>query len=218
MTPTVTGAWLLAIVLWLLPVVILQVVRAHRYRPLWAVALDVPFAVALDLLSVMLLARFVRLEVAILLSRPAWLIGGAAVLVRRWRRSRELPEWPAVLRAKDLLAAVAAGALAVASCSVISFNYLVADSGWHVSLVTTLVTEKIPFMNALSPREVLHYHFSGDVLAAEFRTFSFDVISAARALPTAHDAMFAAMAFTLTLLCISIGLSPPVAAAFSGAA
>jgi hypothetical protein len=54
--------------------------------------------------------------------------------------------------------------LAVLSRSGISYKFLVRDTDWYVRLVSAIATQKLPFVNALSGKEVLHYHFSGDVL------------------------------------------------------
>jgi hypothetical protein len=217
MTPTVRAAWMLAIALWLVPIVVLQVVRAKRDRELWAVALDVPLAVALDLLSILVMARFVRLETAALVSRPAWVLGGGAMVA--WRTLRhDPPRWPRCLRASLLLAGATSGALAVLSASGISYRFVVWDLDWHIPLVTAIAAQKLPFVNALSPKEVLHYHFSGDVLAVLIRALSFDVVSAPRALHTGHDLMFFAMACTLAWLAVAQGLRPWWSAILGGVA
>jgi hypothetical protein len=206
MTRTVVCAWLLAMILWSVPIIVLQVVRAHRDRPVWAMALDVPFAIAFDLLSVLGLARFMHLETAVLVSRVVWVLAGIVAIVGHWCRDGTRVEWPSALRGMDVLAVAGAGALAIASCSRISYRFVVWDSGWHIPIVASIASQKLPFINPLSGTEVLHYHFSGDVLAAVIRTLSFNVISAPRALHTAHDLMFAAMAGTVTLLSIAFGL------------
>jgi hypothetical protein len=217
MSRTLASADALSIALWALPVVVLQVVRARRERPAWAVALDVPLAVALDLLAILALTRLVRLETAVLASRPAWVLAGAALVARRCRRG-DPPRWPSAIRRGDVLAAATAGALAVLVCSGISYKYLVWDMEWHIPLVASLAAQKIPFVNALSPNERLHYHFTGDVLAAAFRTLSFDVVSAPRALHTAHDVMFCALAATVALLSIALGLKRRLSAALGALA
>jgi hypothetical protein len=204
MTRAVAGAELASLALWIVPIAVVQIVRLRRDRTAWQMALDVPFAVALDLLTILTMTRLVRLEQAALLSRPLWILGGTSVTL--WRKRRGLgPAWPSAVHFRDLLAAALAAGLAVAACSNISHKYLVWDMEWHAPLVTTLGGQKLPFVNALSPREVLHYHFAGDVLAAVVRALSFDVLSAPRALHVAHDAMFAAIAGSVTLLWIGLG-------------
>ncbi len=216
MSSTVRIAWLLSIGAWLVPILVLQVVRSRRDRPVWEIALDVPFAVALDLLSILVVTRFVHLETAALVSRPAWIVGGAALATVRWRRRGWRPRWPAALEARALLAALASGALAIACYSGISFHYDVWDYGLHVPTVTAIASQQLPFINALSGTQVLHYHFAGDVLAAVLRTLSFDVISSMRALHTAHDLMIAAIAGTVSLLAMGLGLRRRWSAVLSG--
>lgn len=218
MSPSVRTAWLLSMAAYLIPILVLQVLRSRSARPLWQVALDVPFAVALDLLGILVLTRWVRLETVILASRPVWLVGGAVLAVWRWRRHGWRPRWPAELGARDLLAAMVAGGIAVVMCWPISYEYRVWDYGLHVPNVTAIASQRLPFINALSGTDVLHYHFAGDVLAAIFRTLSLDVVSAMRAMHTAHDVMFAAVAGTVTLLSIGLGLRRRWSAALGGVA
>ncbi len=206
MSAAVRTAWLLAIAAWLIPIAVMQLVRLRRERELWAIALDVPFAVALDLLIILVLTRYVHLETAILVSRPAWIVVGAAMAVWRWRRHGWRPRWPSALGARDLLAAMTASALVVVVYSRISYRYLVWDWDLHFSNVTAMESQELPFINALSGTEIFHYHFSGDALAATLQTLSFDVISAMRALHTGHDLMLAAVAGSVTLLSIGLGL------------
>jgi hypothetical protein len=217
MSSTVKAAWLLSIAAWAIPILVLQVVRARRDRQLWEIALDVPFAVALDVIAMLVFARLVRLETAILLSRPAWIAAGAALVVGRWRHGVR-PRWPVALGARDVLAVLASSALAVGVCASISYDYLVWDHNLHIVNVTAMASQKLPFINALSGTDVLHYHFTGDVLAAALRTFALDVVSAMRALHTGHDLMFAAVAGSVTLLSIGLGLRRRWSAALGGLA
>src|SRR5258708_5705724 len=69
----------LAAVLYLLPLAVLQLWRARADRPGWEIALDIPFAVSIDLLVILLLARFTTLEHAVVLSRVGWSAGAAAM-------------------------------------------------------------------------------------------------------------------------------------------
>ncbi len=206
MSSSVRLAWLLSMAAWLVPILVLQIVRSRRDRPLWEIALDIPFGVALDLLSILAATRFVHLETAALASRPAWAIGAAAIATYRWRHHGWRPRWPTALGARDLLAALAAGALAVTCYSGISFHYDVWDYGLHIPTVTAIASQPLPFVNPLSGTQVLHYHFAGDVLASVVRTLSFDVISSMRALHTGHDLMIAAIASTVALLSMGLGL------------
>jgi hypothetical protein len=81
-----------------------------------------------------------------------------------------------------------------------------------------MASQKLPFINALSGTQVLHYHFGGDVLAVIVRTLSLDVISSMRSLHTCHDAMMAAMAVTVALLSIGLGLRRRLSAVLGGLA
>jgi hypothetical protein len=202
---TVAGSSALAIVAYLIPIAVVLLVRARRERSTWETALDVPFAVAVDLLSVLLLTLVVRLETAVLVSRPLWLAGGGALA---WARKRAGTwGWPAALGWRDTLWVLAAPALAVLACSPISRNYDIWDTEWHIGLASALVGQRLPFINALSQQDTLHYHFTGDVLAGMLKVLSWQVISASRALHLAHDTMFALVGLTVALLVLGTRLT-----------
>lgn len=190
----------LAVFLYLVPLVVIAVVRARRGRQTWEMALNLPLAVALDLLSVLALARFMRLETAVLVSRPLWLGGGlAVVLARRWR-GRPWPAWPAALGGRAIARAGGAAAVAVALSMVVSRPCLNVDRRWHIPLVASLRGQTLPFHNVYDPRGLLAYHYAGDVLAAELQTLSGAVLHASLALSLAHDIFFGLTAASLALL------------------
>ena len=138
---TVAGSSALAIVAYLIPIAVVLLVRARRGRSTWETALDVPFAVAVDLLSILLLTLVVRLETAVLASRPLWLAGGGALT---WARKRAGTwGWPAALRWRDTLWVLAAPALAVLACSPISRKYDIWDTEWHLGLSTALIGQRL---------------------------------------------------------------------------
>src|SRR5216117_3882389 len=90
------GPSLFAAAIFLIPIVGLLVVRGRREQPLWELATSIPAAVAVDLLSVLLLCRLMTLETAAIVSRGLWFVGLAAVWARRVRQS-DRPRWPRVL-------------------------------------------------------------------------------------------------------------------------
>jgi len=217
MSPTVWSAWTICIATWFVPVLVLQFLRAHRDRALWEIALDIPFVVAIDLLSILCLTRLVHLEMAALVSRPAWIVVGLIVGIVRWRKGWR-PRLPRALGTGDVAAALGAAIMTTAVYRYISFHYDVHDKGLHVPNVTGIASQKIPFINALSGTQKLQYHFGADVLAALLRTLSWDVISSMRALHTAHDLTCALAAATVTLLAIGLGLRRRWSALFGGVA
>ncbi len=191
-----TAASLAAILIYLVPVVVLLGCRARRERPLWAAALDVPLAVAVDLLLVLSLARFVTLEAAAWASRAIWIAGGLAYVARR----RAQLAWPQEAGRPALGAAALAGAVAVGASMLGSRPYSIWDRKWHTPLVASLRGQRIPFANVFSRHEVLHYHFTGDAHAAMVQAFSLDVIHSSLALSVAHDVLFGLTGVTLALL------------------
>src|SRR5882757_7680371 len=96
-----------AAALYLAPLIAFAVLRFSRERPAWVIALDLPFAVSLDLLGVLLLTRIVTLEVAVLVSRPLWAILLTASAIRRRRRG-DFVVWPKTLSAKTIVTLVVA--------------------------------------------------------------------------------------------------------------
>lgn len=205
------GSLFLALATYLLPLVLLGVMRARRDRTLQELALDPPLFVAIDLLMTYALARLMRLEWAILASRVIWLAVAAGVLLWK-RRTGDKPALPAALDrhagAIGVVGAIAGASLslwytrpwagphaAVRAC-------MPADSRWHVPLVASLQGQKIPFHNIYQPGLQLSYHYAGDVLAAQLKTFSLDVMHSSLALAVAHATMFALMG-----LCIAWWMS-----------
>lgn len=212
----VVFASLVAALLYLVPVVALPALRSRRGRALWEIALDIPLAVAIDLLVIMALARLVPLQAAVLISRPAWALAAAGVLVVRRRRQVPLPEWPVALGRREILLAVIAALLAVGLSLLLSRPYHIWDRGWHTPLVSAIRGQRIPFMNVYEPHGGLYYHFSGNVLAAELQTLSFAVINATLALSLAHDIVFGLLGVVIAWLLRAWGVRS-ITAAVAGA-
>ena len=196
-------ATVLGVALYLLPIVAVSIARSSRSTPIWRIALTLPEVVAFDMLGVMTLARFVRLETAVLVSRPAWVIG---VIATMWaRRGRERPRWPRGLRVGHALAAVGAAVASFELSALLSRPYHMWDRHWHIPLVTLLRAEKIPFDNTFEPGRVLHYHLTGDVLAAMLQTLSLGIANSSLALSVAHDVMFGLIGASAALLLFAFG-------------
>ena len=211
-----------AIVLVLLPVAVVLAFRARSDRPLWALALDVPLAVSLDLLLVLSLTRFVRLEIATWVSRGLWLAAGAAIYARR--RRVDGPAWPSALGKPELGLAGLGALLGFALSAQASWPYSIWDRKWHTPLVSSLRGQRLPFANVFDRGEVLHYHFAGDVHAAMVQSLSFGVIHSSLALSVAHDVLFALLGASMVLLFQGlagrrgalVGLAVTVAAILAG--
>jgi hypothetical protein len=190
-----------AVLLWALPVSAWWAARAVRGGRLWEYALDVPVAIAVDLLSVLVMARFVTLETAILVSRPAWILAGIVSVLRRGPRSRHSRlGWPAP---RVLLAVGTAAAAAFWLSTTISRSFAISDRPLHGPLVPSITAQALPFQHVYGGP--LHYHVAGDLFAALLRTLSFDVISSNLALSLAHDVLFAVSAVLTGLLMIGLG-------------
>ncbi len=201
----------LAVLLYLLPVVVLAVARTDRERPLWAFALDIPLAVALDLLGNLAVSFLLPLETAALVTRALWLAGGLAVVRRR--RSQASFGWPAALGGRALAAVATSAAAATGLSLLLSRPYAIWDRYWHFPLVSSIAAQRLPFHNVFQPETVLRYHFSGDVLASELVAFSGRVLHGSLALSLGHDVVFGLLGASLALLCLSSGHRGAVAIA-----
>jgi len=197
---------LLVALVYLLPVGVVFALRARDERTLWEMAGDMPFAVAADMLLVLLLARFMVLDVAALASRALWLAGAGGALWRR--RGRRPLVWPGALDARAALQVGVLALLALGLSLTLSRACAVWDRDWHIPLVASLGGQRVPFQNVYGAGAAtgLYYHFTGDVLASMLRAFSGDAPHASLALSLAHDVLFALLGAELGLLAAALGL------------
>jgi hypothetical protein len=198
-------ATVLCIALYLFPLIAVLVTESSRSLPIWRIALTLPAVAAFDMLGIMALARFTRLETAILVSRPAWLVATAGTVLWRWRARRERPRWPVDLHTDQVLGTAAAAVIAFRISELLSRPYHIWDRHWHVPLVTLFRAERIPFDNAYDPGHTMHYHITGDVLGALFQTLSLGIANSSLALSVAHDVMFGLIGACATLLMFAFG-------------
>lgn len=173
-------------------------------------ALGPPLALAVDLLVVLAMSRLVRLELAALITRGLWVAAAGALGVVRPRAS-----WgrPRVLTPRCVATVLAAFALAVLLSMYISRPYAIFDRVWHIPLVASLRAQRVPFVNVFDPTMGLHYHFSGDVLAAVAQTLSGNVLHSSLALSVTHDVVFGETAASLALLFVHLGVRGPASVA-----
>lgn len=207
----------LAVVLYLVPAAVLVLARSRRDRASWEVALDMPLAVAADLLLVLLVARAITFEAAVLASRVAWIAAGGLAAGARRVRSHALA-WPAAFDLGTVGACAAAAAAGACVSLWISRDAAVWDRELHVTLVSSLRGQTLPLANPFQPSEALHYHFAGDALASMFQVLSFDRLNAAHALSLSHDVLFALLAATVALLARDLARLGWAASALAGVA
>lgn len=205
----VTWMGVLAALLYVIPLTLVAIARSRRDRRLWEMALDIPLLVALDLLGILLLARFVTLQNAILISRPAWALAGVAGIVIRRRKG--LLAWPSALSKKGVAIVLIAAAASVVLSMGLSRVCHNADRAWHIPLVSSLQAQRIPFSNVYEPGGLLAYHYTGDVYGAIFQTLSMRVIHASHALALAHDVAFGLTGASIALLLLWLHIQHPLA-------
>jgi hypothetical protein len=186
-----------SIALYLLPLAVVALQRAERSRTVWISAFDLPLWVACDLFCVLLLARFVRLEIATLLTRAVWL---AALPVVIWRRRVALEHCFELARLRAWVLPVIMAAVGVAISLRLSIPCAIWDRHWHIPLVASLRGQTFPFHNVFDLPSRLDYHYAGDVLAAMLQSLSFAHLHASNTLSRAHDLMFAFIGLFLGLL------------------
>jgi hypothetical protein len=166
-------------------------------------AVELALGVAVDLLSVLLLAHVCTLETATLISRGAWGVVGGAAVVRWWRAGGRLERpSPEQLRSLGMLALVVGGAVWLSMS--LSRPCSIWDREWHIPLVSALRGQRLPFQNVYLPAQPLFYHFAGDAQAAMLQALSGGRLHAALALSLLHDIMFALVA--LNVVCFFRGL------------
>jgi hypothetical protein len=204
----VVFAQIVAVLVYLVPVVLVAVLSARRERGLGDLAVLVPAAVAVDLLFVLLLCRVVRLEWAAFISRGLWLAGGALWFDRRQRRHGLRPARPAALDGRAIAGIAIAMLAAAALSAVLSRPNAIWDRELHIPFVASLRGQQMPFASPYEPGAAFHYHFSGDVLASMLQIFSFDVLNASLALSLAHDVMFALIGLATALALLASGPKP----------
>lgn len=196
---------LVAAAIYLLPIILFTALRCRRQSSLWQLATDIPLAIAVDLLGVMLLARFMRLELASLVSRGLWLAG--LVVWSVWRaKKRDFPAPPDGLGWRLLVSALCQSVLAVLCSLTLSRHANVWDREWHIPLTSSLRGQRLPFGNVYEPRVELAYHYTGDVLGSMLQTYSRDAMHSSLALSVAHDLMFALLSVTLAFTLAAVGI------------
>jgi hypothetical protein len=193
-----------AVLLYTLPVGCLFLMRARRDQELWDIALGIPLTMVIDVFGILLLARIVRLENAIFISRALWVL--CAVLITLLRRRRgDPPAWPISLGIPQMASAALGATVAV----LISLDFLRpafgADGSWHVPLATSMLGQQVPFSNVYQPELNLAYHYSGDVIAGAIRTLSFGVMHMAVGHSYLHTVLFGLTGSTIALLLLWSG-------------
>ncbi len=196
-------AVLVASLLTVLPVFVVLGRSWRRDADAATLGLGVPLAVAVDLLVVLLLARVVRLEIAVLVSRAGWLVAAGTSVVQRPTSPRG---WPAALTPRLTATVAGAAMLAYFLSTHFSRPYVIWDRDWHIPLVGSLRGQRLPFMNVYDRTSGLHYHFSGDVLASMVQVLSGCTLHSSLALSVAHDLLFAETGAALVLLFAHLGV------------
>lgn len=199
-----TLAWaLLGTVGYLAPLLFVFLLRAQPERSAWQAALDVPCTLALDLIAILLLGRWLTLEVASFVVRGLWLVVFAFGIRRR---AATLAAWWRVVRLRSWLGPLSCALLAGSLSATLSFACGVWDRYWHIPLVGSMRGQRTPFFNVYEIGRPLYYHYGGDALASVLQGFSFNHIHSAYALMRAHDLLFALIGLLIAGILPSLGL------------
>lgn len=210
----ITLSALVAASILLAPYVGLALLRAKSERSIGSVAAWLGAALAADLLGILMIARAMSLERAAWTARGLWAVG----LLLAWRRRASSEARPSLaVSPAARWSVIASSAAALGLSLLLSRPYAIWDRLWHIPLVSVLRAQRVPFVNVYDPATPLHYHFSGDVLAALVQVYSFDVLHASHALSLAHDALYACLGAMLGAWLSEIGVKRAVAAAASTA-
>src|SRR5260370_41872167 len=173
----------------LIPIVVFLFLPCRRDKPAWQLALNVPAAVAYDLLLILLLARLMPLDAAAWVSKAMWIFYGITVLSLR-RRQGKITAWPIELSLPVCSRAFAAAVIALMVSLTISRPYAVWDREWHIPFVTSLRGETAPFVVLYQPWQPRFNHFGAPAVAAAFDILSYRPRYSCPALSLVHDVPF----------------------------
>lgn len=193
----------LALALYLAPIAIGLIATARPGREPWRAGLGLVTIVAVDLMSVLLIARFTRLDLATVISRALWVFGGGAVIylrrnhIRAWWREVELRRWWGPM----LCACVG-----IWLSTVITAECGIWDRYWHIPLSASLRGQRTPFFNVYEPSGGLYYHYAGDAMAAMLQALSLAHLHSSVTLSRAHDLIMGLFGVTVALLLPAFGL------------
>jgi hypothetical protein len=182
-----------AAVLYLLPVIVVLVCASERRSAIQEIALFIPATLAFDFLTCLLASLIVPLDVALVGSRVLWLVAGGGWIAKR----KHLLAMPEGIDRRQIAITLACGIAALAFSMSITRPYSIWDRQFHIPLLTSMRGQSLPFRNVFQSNVILHYHFSGDIVAAALQALSGARLHASLALALAHDIMFALFAACL---------------------
>jgi hypothetical protein len=203
----------LACALYLLPLAgLVALLRAESDDAL-DLAATIGLVFAADLLGLLVLTRFCRVEVAAFVRTAlvAGLVAGLAA--RRVRRGEPMLSARGRLSRADLTALALGGLVAFALSLYVSSTFWIWDREWHVPFAASLRAQQMPFRNVYDPHTPMRYHLAGDVFAAALQSLSFATMSASRALSLAHDMQAAIAGGVVALMLRALCAWPPASAA-----
>jgi hypothetical protein len=195
-----------------LPIAILLLLNAHRDRRAWQIAFDIPGAIALDLVLVLLLSRVFVLDIAAWVAKGVWVAVAVAVLAHR-RRSGRVPAWPAALSRSLLLRGLLLGLIGVGVSLPMSRSCAIWDRQFHIPLTTSLLGQTAPFVHVYEPWKLLFYHYGGDLYGATLQAYSFGILHSSHALSLEHDVGFFWLGVCVALTLQDAGLKKTLLAA-----
>lgn len=195
----------LAVFWTLVPIVVFILLRARPGRPAWWFAVDIPAAMAIDLVGTALLSRLVFLDIAVWLMKGVWLVVGLTAFGLKWWRGFR-PRWPEELTRSATLQALSAGMISLGLSLTMTRPCSIWDRQFHVPFVTSMRGQISPMVTVYEPWKALHYHYGGNLLAASMQATSFGILHSSHALSLVHDICMFWLGVGVTLVLLRLGL------------
>jgi len=202
----VTNLGVLLAVFWtVVPIAVFVVLRSRPDREAWWLAVDIPAAMAIDLVGTELLSRLALLDLAVWLMKGVWLVVGLGLFALKWQRGWR-PCWPRDLSAKGAGQAALVGLVGLCLSLTMTRYCTIWDRQFHVPFVTSMRGQTSPMVTVYEPWKALHYHYGGNLLAASLQATSFGILHSSLALSLVHDICTFWIGVGCTLVLLRLGI------------
>jgi hypothetical protein len=187
------------------PIAIFILLRSRPGRQGWWFAVDIPAALAIDLVGSVLLSRLLFLDLAVWSMKGLWVVLGLALFALKWKRGWR-PSWPSDLPRSAFAQALLSGLIVLGLSLTITRVCTIWDRQFHVPFVTSMRGQTSPMVTVYEPWKALHYHYGGNLLAASLQATSFGILHSSHALSLVHDICTFWLGVGTTLVLLRLGL------------